>query len=197
MSRLRRSDGDQGFSLVELLVVITLLGVLGAVLMSITITASKTAARQEDATRTLVTAKVAMERITREIRGANSITSAAPQQLAFVASVRGVRTTTTYKVVTAGSTSEIRAAQVRTNLSTGASTSTDTKVLGGLAVGRSDIVFTYADGAGVALAPLTASPATYAPGAVKTVGVQINMRRQGNAPPAQLYQLVSIRNFEV
>jgi hypothetical protein len=64
-------------------------------------------------------------------------------------------------------------------------------------VGTSDAVFTYADASGNALTPDTLSPETYNAGAAKTIGVKVLMRRISGHPSIQLYQLVSIRNFEV
>jgi len=187
---------EQGVTLVELLVVMAMMAVLGTILVTITVSATRASARQQDQTATLNAAKLAMERITREVRGANSMTYATPRQISFVATYSGARTTTSYSVVTTGTTSEISQSQTRVNLSTQVSTSSTKKVLGGLAVGRSDAVFSYLDGAGVALAPASASPETYAPGAVKSVGVLIVMKRLYDAPAVQVRQVVSIRNFE-
>jgi hypothetical protein len=133
--------------------------------------------------------------MTADIRGANSMTYAAPRQLTFVITLSGVRRTTTYSVVTAGTASEIRRVTTTRQLSTGVEATSTKKVLGGLAIGRSEAVFSFMDGAGTALTPLTTTPVTYAPGDVRTVGIRVVMRRsEGN--PSELYQLVSVRNLE-
>ena len=193
--RKRRLD-QQGFTLVELLVAMVLAAVLGSILMSITVSATRAASRQEDQTRTLTQAKVAMERVTREIRGANSMQAAAPRRLVLVRVEAGVRKTVTLEVVSAGSSTELRQTTTSRVISTGAESNSTATVLGGLAVGASDAVFTYADGDGTPLTPLTASPLTFAPGDVKTIGVRVLVRRKFNSPPVELYQLVSIRNLE-
>jgi prepilin-type N-terminal cleavage/methylation domain-containing protein len=199
MARLRRQGAttDRGFTLIEMLVTLMLVSVVGAVVMTIMVSSARVARKQEDHTHTLSAAKVAMERITREIRGANAMTVAQPRTMSFTATVNGVRTATTFTVVTTGSTSEIREQQSKTVVSTGVMTTTTRKVLGGMAVGRSDAVFSYADASGVPLVPATTSPESYTPGAVKSVSIKVLVKRRFNNNPVELEQTVSIRNFEV
>lgn len=187
---------DRGFTLIEVLVAMLLSSVLGSILLSVTVSATRTASRQEDQTRTLTQAKVAMERLTREIRGANAMQDAAPRRLVLVRNEGGVRKTVTLEVTTSGTATELRQTTVSRVLSTGVESTLTAKVLGGLAVGASDAVFTYADGAGTALTPATTTPLTFAAGNVRTVGVRVLVRRKHGADPVQLYQLVSIRNLE-
>jgi prepilin-type N-terminal cleavage/methylation domain-containing protein len=197
MRRDRRCQ-DEGFSLVELLVVIILMGIVGTVITNSVVSATRAARTQDDETRTLVTAKIAMERITREIRGANALVMCQPRTMSFTMTRNNIRTAITFRVDTASATSsEINEAKTTTDLATGVSTTTTTKVLGGLAIGASDAVFSYADADGATLTPESLSPESYNPGAAKTVGVKVLMRRINGSPSVQLYQLVSIRNFEV
>ena len=174
---------------------IILLGVVGTLATSLMIGSMQTSRRQQEQTAALVNARVAMERMTADIRGANSLTYAAPRQLRFGVTLNGVRRTTTYTVVAVSPGSEIRRTVVSRNLSTAVETTRTTKVLGGMAIGRSEAIFTYTDGASTALTPLTTSPIAYAPGDVRTIGIRVVMSRS-NDNPAELYQLVSIRNLE-
>jgi prepilin-type N-terminal cleavage/methylation domain-containing protein len=193
-ARMREREG--GFTLVELLVTVTLMGVVGAIVTSMMIQSMQTALYQEEKTRTLNQAKIAMERMTREIRGANSLVLATPRAVSLVKVDNGVRKTVTLEVFTDGADSEIRHTVVNRDLATGVETSTDSRVLGGLAVGRSDAVFTYTDGGGADL-PLNTTTGTFEHGDVRTIGIRVLMRRElTGGSPTQLYQLVSIRNLE-
>lgn len=196
--RARRLDDQSGFTLVELLVVVFLVGVVGTITTAGMVGAMRVTRVQDDETRTLSSAKVAMERITREIRGANALVNCQPRSMTFTYTRGTVRTGITFSVQTVSSTvSELIEDKTVTDLSTGTSTTRQTKVLGGLAIGRADAVFTYSDAVGTALSPQSTSPESYNPGATKTVGVTILMRRIDGHPSVQLHQLVSIRNFEV
>ena len=196
--RRAQRDGDAGVTLVELMVVIVLMGIIGTVIVNTIISATRVTRTQDDETRTLVMAKVAMERITREIRGANALTDCQPRSMSFTMTQGNIRTAITFKVVAASTTSsEITEDKTTTDLATSTSSTSHTKVLGGLAIGASDAVFTYNDGAGDPLAAESMSPESYNPGAAKTIGVRVLMRRINGSPSIQLFQLVSIRNFEV
>jgi prepilin-type N-terminal cleavage/methylation domain-containing protein len=198
VKRLRERRDDAGFTLAEMLVVIVLVGIVGRIVMSVTITSMKTASRQEDHTRTLNAAKVALERMTREIRGANSLTATDEREVAFVTRTGGVRRATRIYARLSGSNTELVQQDVRTDLATGAALGTTERVvLGGLAVGRSEAVFTYyagdyygeGDASTVALSPAT-------PGAARTIGVRVRLLRGYGAAPLELYQVVSVRNLE-
>lgn len=196
---LRRNSAgrDRGFTLIEMLVTVTILSVVGAIISNITITSMKTARWQEDKTRTLNQAKTAMERVTREIRGANSMTAASPRALTLVTKTGTIRREVNIAVVTTTAGTELRQTVTRSDAATAdPATITTSTVLGGLAVGNSEAVFTYADGAGVPLTALPTTPVSYSPENVKTIGVRVLLRRQNGAPPTELYQLVSIRNLE-
>lgn len=198
--RVRR-EGDAGFTLIEMLVVVMLLGVVGSLITSIMITSMRTARWQEEKSRSLVAAKTAMERVTREVRGANSMVTATPRALTLVTKQGTVRRQVTLAVVEQDGNVELTQTVERDDLATAeAGTLTTTVVLGGLAVGQSEAVFTYADGSGTPLTPLPAvnpqDPVTYNPAAVNTVGIRIVIRRGSSSETTELYQLVSIRNLE-
>ena len=198
MSRVRRDRDDAGFTLAELLVVLMLVGAVGSILMSITITSFKAASRQDDQTRTLTAAKVALERITREIRSANSLTTTNNREVAFVTRANNVRTATRIYARVSGSSTELVQDQAKSDLTTGASLgSTSRVVLGGLAVGRSEALFTYYAGdyyGEGAAGTVALSPAT--PGSARTIGIRVRLIRQNGVPPLELYQVVSVRNLE-
>jgi prepilin-type N-terminal cleavage/methylation domain-containing protein len=191
-------ERDAGLTMIELVVTMLLMSIVGTILTSAMVNSMKVTRVQEDATRTLIDAKVAMERITREIRGANALTVCRPRTMSFTTTVGTVRTATTFTVQAASATSsEIAEDTVTTNLATGSTKTAHRKVLGGLAIGVSDAVFTYNDAAGNPLTAESLSPESYNAGAAKTIGVKVLMRRINGHPAIQLYQLVSIRNFEV
>jgi prepilin-type N-terminal cleavage/methylation domain-containing protein len=193
-----RGDAQAGFTMIELLVAMLLMSIIGGILTSAMVNSMKVTRVQDDATRTLIDAKVAMERITREIRGANALTVCQPRTMSFTMTTGTTRTAITFTVQAANATSsEIAEDVTTTDLTTNTSTTTHKKVLGGLAIGVSDAVFTYSDAAGNPLTPQSMSPESYNPGEAKTIGVKVLMRRIHGHPAIQLYQLVSIRNFEV
>ena len=191
-------DRDAGLTMIELVVTMLLMSIVGTILTSAMVNSMKVTRVQEDATRTLIDAKVAMERITREIRGANALTACRPRTMSFTTTVGNVRTATTFTVQASSATSsEIAEDTVTTDLATGTTKTAHRKVLGGLAIGVSDAVFSYNDAAGNPLTAESLSPESYNAGAAKTIGVKVLMRRINGHPAIQLYQLVSIRNFEV
>jgi prepilin-type N-terminal cleavage/methylation domain-containing protein len=198
VTRRLRQQRDEGFSLVEMLVTLVLLGVVSGLVMTMVIQASKTAARQNDQTYTLTAAKVALERITRDIRGANSLTTTDPREVAFVTRTTTTRKATRVYVRTTGTATELLQRDTTTDINTGAAISDSTKVIvGGMQVGQSDAVFTYyagdyygeGDTRTVALSPAT-------PASTRTIGVRVRLYRKYSAPPFDLYQVVSIRNLE-
>lgn len=201
MSRLRRATGadDGGFTLVELLVAMMLMLLVGGVLTNSIISAFKTTSRQEDRTRTLVASKVALERLTREVRGANSLVTTAPREIAFVTRAAGVRRETRIIVRTTSAGTDLVQRDARTSLVDGSSLGTsETIVLGGLAVGRSEAVFRYyaGDYYGEGNASTVELTAPVSAGDVRTIGVRVRLNRLHGDAPFELYQLVSIRNLE-
>jgi prepilin-type N-terminal cleavage/methylation domain-containing protein len=205
VNRLRRrlspaARSEQGFTLVELLVVTMLLSIVGAIVMSVTVGAMRSAARQEDNVRTLNEAKVAMERMTREIRGANAMVHAGERRLVFstrfeIDGGTEIQRTTTLAVVSDGGSSRIVQTEADRVVSTGAVSTREIVVLGALEMGRSDAVFSYADGEGQA--PDILADGSYAVATIGTVEISVRIRRGFGHKPAQLDQLVSIRNLEV
>ena len=197
--RGRRAE-DQGFTLVELLVVMMLLGVVGTLVTSVVVSASKAAVRNEDQTRTLNQAKVAMERMTRDIRGANSLTSASHNSVALVSTVGSTRRAIEFRVTRGTGTQEIIRIERSTDLVTGVTTERTTRVVGGLAIGRSESVFGYLTAAGGRIKdPLPDGTFTLNDAEIRAVGsirVTVRIARNKGNRPIELKQVVSIRNLE-
>ena len=195
--RDRRRD-QAGFTLVEMLVVLMLVGVVGSVVMSVTVQAMRTASRQEDQTRTLTAAKVGLERMTRELRGANSLITTGAREVAFVTRTGGVRRQTRIFARTTATGTELVQEDQLSDPTTGVPTSTSTRVvLGGLAVGRSEALFTYYAGDYYGEGdPRTSALNPPTPGATRTVGIRVRLLRAHGAAPLELYQVVSVRNLE-
>jgi prepilin-type N-terminal cleavage/methylation domain-containing protein len=72
----RRDDG--GFTLVELLVVIVLIGIVGAVTTTGLVQSMRASQRAQDRTAAFNELEIAMERLTRELRAADPIISISP-----------------------------------------------------------------------------------------------------------------------
>jgi len=222
---LEELQDESGFTLVELTVVIMLLAVVGGIVSSVMISSMQQAARQEDRTRTLIEAKVAMERVTREIRGANEIKSNLASSLNFetrFTDPRGlvVRTTTLAVVPVTGDT-VLQQTDVDRVVTTGVvEPARVRKVLGGLDAGRSQAFFCYGtgDGAPIRLTPTPTPgptpaagdpdantctydvlPATWrkpTPSETRTIEVKIRIKQQGAGKASRLNQLISVRNLE-
>lgn len=216
-----RAKGDAGFTLAELTVVVMLLGVVGTIVMSTLISSMRQAVEQEDRTRTLNEAKVAMERVTREIRGANEIKINEPSRLRFeirFEDSRGVVVrTTTLEVVPVNDDRWLRQTHSDYVVNTGVTEAPRVrKVLGGLEVGRSQAFFCYGTGdgkpiqLGLATEPGSSDPdlnnCVYdrepaawrkpTPSETRTIEVKIRIKQQGEGKAARLNQLVSVRNLE-
>jgi prepilin-type N-terminal cleavage/methylation domain-containing protein len=216
-----RKQGDAGFTLVEMMVVIMLLSVVGSIVMGVLVSSMRQAAKQDDRTRTLNEAKVAMERVTREIRGANEIKLNDEKKLQFELRFEDARgyvvRSTTLEVVPVGDDTWLRQTDVDRIPATGVTEPPRVrKVLGGLEIGRSQAFFCYAAGdglpvpTGTATVPLTSDPdlnnCVYdrepaewrqpTASETRTVEVKIRIKQQGDDKAARLNQLVSVRNLE-
>ncbi len=194
--RRPRRDGEAGFTLIELLVVLLLVSVIGSITMSGMVSAMRAQRRQVDQTQTLNTAKQALERISRELRGANPLMTAEPQRVKFVTTQNGVKRTLTYATVATGGTMRLDLTEVRTTVATGVTTTSTATVLSGLKLTASDAVFAFYDATGAALVPVTASPVTYQASSARTVTVRLKVNRAVAGGVADLYQRVSLRNSE-
>src|SRR6478609_8713996 len=80
-ARAKHPGREHGFTLVELLVAMTLFLVLGGVVLTAVITMSKALDRERSTSDITAEARVALERMSRELRQANKLDSAEPTSM--------------------------------------------------------------------------------------------------------------------
>jgi hypothetical protein len=116
----------------------------------------------------------------------------------MVATHDGVRRQVSYAVNL--SSKDIERTEVATNLATNVVTTTSRKIVGGLALGRSETVFGFLRGDGVKVKDAAADGSfLLTPDQLKTVAsvrVTVSVARASGKPPIQLKQVISIRNLE-
>lgn len=78
----QRLDDDRGFGLVELLVVMVLLGIVGAILVASMVSGMRTTSYGQQRVESIANAQVGMERMARELRAADPLRVAEPDQAA-------------------------------------------------------------------------------------------------------------------
>lgn len=88
LARLRRSRGDAGFTLVELLVASAMGVVVMAAVASLMISALRDQPRISRQAQNITTARWVLERLTHEIRNGVTVSKANPNELSFQAYVR-------------------------------------------------------------------------------------------------------------
>jgi prepilin-type N-terminal cleavage/methylation domain-containing protein len=203
--RARIARGSAGFTLVELLVVIFLLSVVGTITSASVIRGFHLQARQTSQTESLNKAKVAFERMSQEVRGANPIRIAEAQRLELLILrndtvvsggspvPRTLRRVLTYVATPGAGTGRIHLTEQRFETVNGvaATPTTSTRtVIDGLQLGATERVFTYFE------TPTSAGAATLAPGLVRLVEMRVRVDRVKSDGVADLYQRVSLRNTE-
>lgn len=83
LTGVRRSD-ESGFTLVELLVVMVILGVVGAITVAGVVRGMQTSAHAQDRVEALTATETTLERITRELRAADPLCAVEPGAVSLI-----------------------------------------------------------------------------------------------------------------
>lgn len=149
MSWRARVQSEQGFSLVELLVVIAIGSVVAAITTGAIITGLHQQRELSARTHTLNEVKMSLERMTREIRAADPVVSAEPDELRVEVKRRGATISFRYRVeqyaAEGNSRHRVVVEEEATDDDTGITTSRSYTLLENLVDGE---VFTFTDGHG-------------------------------------------------
>jgi type II secretory pathway pseudopilin PulG len=185
MSLRARLKSETGVSLVELLVVMMIAAIVGAITTATIVNGLHQQRELSSRTYTLNDAKMTLERMTREIRAADPVLVAQPDQLRV--EVRRNDATISYRYELESYTDNgaeryrIAVEQVTTDAS-GATTTSNTTLLGGLI---DPDIFAYRDGQG--------NPATSA-GDVRTVVVTLRAATGLRGGEVNLGDEITVRN---
>ena len=189
--RMRRDDG---FTVIELMVGILLMSIVMSIMASSTIHAMKVQRRQFAEVDTVSRTRIAMERMTREIRAANPLLAASADGSEITVQVtRGTtgfnRKMTTYRLV---NNSRIDVLTTLYNTSTSASSVLPPRtLLTGLAPAVGEPVFTYM------LADGTPPPVGTDITLYRSVGITLRMALRESTETVVVRDTVSIRNAVV
>jgi prepilin-type N-terminal cleavage/methylation domain-containing protein len=187
--RLRARGGvDAGWTLTEMLVVIVLFGLIGAIVTTASISGLHQQTKLQDRSDVLAQARAALERIDRDVRSANPLLAASSTQLV----VREVEPTVTRTVTYSVSNNTLTARESDTT-SAGVTTTSTAVLLGNLANSAANPIFSvspvlgYAapSGSGVTSATCAMSGG-YDPGCIGTVTVHLLVRPSASAVPISL-----------
>ena len=201
-ARVRATDDpshDDGFTLIELLVVIGLGAIVSVAVTSVLITGLRSQSEVSSHQTSLEQTRVAMQRITRAIRDAVQIQSAADNSLIFTEATNSCgTTTTTITTVTSGSTTSVQMHDSTSN--------TTSTLLTSLANGASTPVFQYVSISGYTSTTGTVdttscaisgtTPTAYAPDCIGRVTVHLQQLIKGVSTtlPTNLQDTVELRN---
>jgi prepilin-type N-terminal cleavage/methylation domain-containing protein len=107
--RLRGTPQEAGFSLTELMVVVTLMGIVGAVVAAATTTGLHKQTQVQDRTDTMAQARTALQRIGRDVRSTSGIVVATDTMLQLNETQTSTSWTVTYQLQADGSTYDLTA----------------------------------------------------------------------------------------
>jgi prepilin-type N-terminal cleavage/methylation domain-containing protein len=187
IARMRRALArEDGFTLVELMVVLVLLTVVGGVVSSAVMAAGRTQRRQLGQVAALQEAKVALERWTREVRQANPLYEASPTSLAMERTHGGERRRTRYFVDPA-QPAELQVWEERVTLATGAVRTTTRTAVRNLT--DTSVVFRFYEIDGTEIVP------PYTAADVYRVEIDLRIVPRHGSNPVVLNTDVTLRNW--
>jgi prepilin-type N-terminal cleavage/methylation domain-containing protein len=185
------SSDDRGFTLTEMLVVTVLMGIVGAIVTTTSISGLHHETQLQDRSDSLAQARTALERIDRDIRSTYPLLAASPTQLVLQEAQPTVTRTMTYTVTG----SQLVVSETDTPVSGGAATSFSSVLLRNVVGTATNPVFSvtpYAgyvaptgSGVNAATCAMTGT-ASYDPGCVGTITVHVMVQPSSLKAPVNL-----------
>lgn len=176
---------ENGFSLIELLVVIGLISVIGAAILTVIVTTTGAERRQSDLAQEMDSARLALDRMRKELRGADHIdATSGPHQLTFE---RRDGTDVTYCVRPIGDTTCASGTSMELVRWEGSASGSARTLAHTLVPGPTD-PFVYQDS-------LTSDSET-PPIAMVTIGLSFDRRPGAGTEPLTVAAEVRVRNVE-
>lgn len=185
----RTESQESGYSLIELLVVIVILGVVSTITLSTILTSMRNQESQVEHVNALNTAKIGLERLTRDVRHANPITAGDPSTIEMQITEAGTTRTESWRVTTvSGETALVRCAGPLV----GCTAAGGQVMTSGLSSAPGTPLFTYFDDSGVEIA---AAGGVLASDLDLVRAIEVTMRvPRRDFPEVELSNLVQIRN---
>ncbi|HVQ88299.1 MAG TPA: prepilin-type N-terminal cleavage/methylation domain-containing protein [Actinomycetes bacterium] len=196
----RRAGSDSGFSLMELLVVVSLLSVVGTMVLSTIIVTSKIQRKNDSIITQRVAAQTALERMGRDLTVANPLTAAAAADVSMKVYVKGYCEVHRYYI--SGTTLSLDVsrypASTTCTTATGTLGTAATTVLARGVSNGSVALFTYSKWSSTSNARtnITAPVASVSVGTVDRVEMDLRMTTTDGQPIAET-ESVDLRNVEI
>jgi prepilin-type N-terminal cleavage/methylation domain-containing protein len=171
------SGADSGYTLSEMLVVLVLLGIVGAIVTTASVTGLHHEGDLQDRTDATSQARTALERVDRDIRSTYPLLAASPTQIVL----QEVQPTVTKTVTYAVSGSQLTVSTTSTPSGGGTATSSSSVLLRNLVNTAATPVFTVTpysgyvapSGSGVNASTCAMTATSYDPGCVGTITVHV------------------------